>query len=310
MSCAWIARQWRSLERHLALELWTITFGVLVISTVITLTALISSYAVAQGRHGSTDEEEWWVLTSKVFEEAQVWRLVTSLFIWTNVNELVFGTICIYILRVAEEYFTTSFFRTCVTLLCFMATMIGLDCLFVSGGSILPSSGPYWFIFALLPVYIFEIRSEPLLMLSSFKIPSKVILYLCIIQLFFSNIWNSAVAAAVALAMGLTWRVLAYYVWPFVTNSGEISGQESSLHTRTLSQRGGGFVLGAPSATVSDSTELSLSSISSADRNPQSDLESGHNPRRPPSHFENLAANAKKQKIVWFMHYDFVCNRV
>jgi hypothetical protein len=133
-------------------------------------------------------------------------------------------------------------------------------------------------------------------MLSSFKISSKAILYICLIQLFFANIWNSAVASAVALGIGLAWRVLIYYVWPFLTSSGE--APQDSLRTRTLSQRSGGFVLGAPSATISDSTELSSSS--SINPNQENNLESGRNPRRPPSHFENLAANAKKQKNVCF----------
>jgi len=134
----------------------------------------------------------------------ELWRLITSRFLFLGTSEIICGLILLYMFRIFERQMGSRKYGAFVVLSFFVSTFLESILLLFYLEDTVSFSGPYFLIFAELVQYFYDI---PSLAPISFFGNDKLFGYFFALQLFFSQYPPSGYLALCGIVAGLLYRV-------------------------------------------------------------------------------------------------------
>eukprot|EP00899_Mesostigma_viride_P023434 jgi/Mesvir1/4275/Mv22235-RA.1 len=171
-----------------------ITKGLLVCTTALTLLA------------GVSHKHALFTLTYMDLRRLQLWRLLTSNFVFSHPGEMIFGTFLLYYFRVFERRMGSAKYGGYVFLSLVLSTLLQATTLFAFRDVKHLAPGPYGLVFSCLVPFFFDV--PPCERFSIFGLPftDKVFIYIAAAQLLLSPSLYSLVPGLCGLIAGFTIR--------------------------------------------------------------------------------------------------------
>ncbi|EPS66423.1 hypothetical protein M569_08353 [Genlisea aurea] len=216
------------------------------INAPVTRTIVISSalFTILFGIQSRSKNISW--SYQDIFKKLQIWKLIVSVFGFSSIPELVFGTYLMYYFRVFErqigsnKYTVFALFSFTVSLLLQVLTLWLLK---VPSMNIL-TSGPYGLIFSSFVPFYFDIPISTRFRVLSLNLSDKTFIYLAGLQLFLSSWRRSTLPGVFGILAGALYRLNVLRI-----RRAKFSGFMASFFSRLLSGPTTGS--DASSATIS-----------------------------------------------------------
>lgn len=153
-----------------------------------------------------------------IFEQYEVWRIITSKLTFLDTKDLVCGTLLIYYFRIFERRYGSHKFCSYLLAVCTVATMLELTTVYALRQldiyiSYLPT-GPYELIFPLFVNYFLDIPRVAQIHIMGVPVTGKTLTYLLGLQIMSTN-RGSMVTGICCLLAGLIcrWNVFRIQQW-------------------------------------------------------------------------------------------------
>eukprot|EP00245_Coleochaete_scutata_P007020 TRINITY_DN2198_c0_g1_i1.p1 TRINITY_DN2198_c0_g1~~TRINITY_DN2198_c0_g1_i1.p1 ORF type:complete len:312 (+),score=26.38 TRINITY_DN2198_c0_g1_i1:334-1269(+) len=146
-----------------------------------------------------------------IFQELELWRLLTSNFIFSSTPEILFGLYLLYFFRVFERQLGSNKFAAFALITTFIATSLEVSLVCILKGGILqdtrgPVPGPYGLIFASFVPFFFDIPLSTRFTVVGLKFSDKSFVYLGGLQLLLSSWTRSLMPGLCGILAGFTYR--------------------------------------------------------------------------------------------------------
>eukprot|EP00455_Lapot_gusevi_P038931 TRINITY_DN4361_c0_g6_i1.p1 TRINITY_DN4361_c0_g6~~TRINITY_DN4361_c0_g6_i1.p1 ORF type:complete len:324 (+),score=71.17 TRINITY_DN4361_c0_g6_i1:86-1057(+) len=156
-----------------------------------------------------SSDRRLFVLNLAGIKKLQLWRLISSQFIFLNPAEMILGLILIYTFRQFERQFGSKKFASSLVFFMSFSTLLQLFILFFlpEKANVYMSPGPYAIIFALFAYFRFDIPPSSRFRFFGIPLTDKFFFYLLGAQLLFSRFPMSAYTGLCGLLAGLLYRI-------------------------------------------------------------------------------------------------------
>jgi len=142
---------------------------------------------------------------SGLFEKYQIYRFITSQFVFSHTGEMLFGMFLLYFFRLFERQMGSSKFGSFAFLSFLLSLFTELILLLIFRPKDI-TSGPYGFIFAMFVLYFFDIPVSVRSRVAGFNVTDKSFIYLLGIQLLLSKFPLSLIAGVSGILSGFGYR--------------------------------------------------------------------------------------------------------
>ncbi|CAM6119784.1 unnamed protein product [Calypogeia fissa] len=150
-----------------------------------------------------------------IFRKLQLWRFITSNFVFSTSPELIFGLYLIYFFRVFERQLGSNKYSIYVLFTTALTTFLEVVALAAIRGTSLPdptssgislSPGPYGLVFASFIPFFFDIPVSTRFRVFGITFSDKSFVYLAGLQLLLSSWKRSLIPGLCGILAGLTYR--------------------------------------------------------------------------------------------------------